>query len=200
MEQSGNIYEHKKFSTAQKRKRSQASDSSATDDDVIFVMEAPATTAKLLDQPPAKRRQSTAFFRPWLDQPSAEIDSQRKSLSPSPSNLPPAQPYHANMVRSHPPRQRSPKEQQHRDRNTLASLRYRRSKQAQEAALERQYTQYRSQHELILEQQMRLSLYYVRYLQQVAATAAPLTTEQQQQQWRQQMAQAQTPVLASFRR
>lgn len=172
-------YAHKKFS-ALKRKRSQDEE---TDDDVVFIMELPA-----------KRR----FFRPWLDEPRAAITSttEQPPRRPSPNTV--ATTYHANMVRSHTPRLRSPKAQQRRDRNTLACLLSRRARQAKQLAIEQQYEQYRQQHEANLEQQVRLSLYYVRFLQQtMAATQAPLPDSQKmqslqhvQQGWPQQQATA----------
>ncbi|EDW12304.1 uncharacterized protein Dmoj_GI17610 [Drosophila mojavensis] len=176
-------YAHKKFS-ALKRKRSQDEE---TDDDVVFIMELPA-----------KRR----FFRPWLDEPRATITSatavEQPPRRPSPNTV--ATTYHANMVRSHTPRLRSPKAQQRRDRNTLACLLSRRARQAKQLAMEQQYEQYRQQHEANLEQQVRLSLYYVRFLQQtMAATRTALPDSSQQslqhgqhmhQAWPQQQATA----------
>ncbi|XP_017856780.1 PREDICTED: uncharacterized protein LOC108609571 [Drosophila arizonae] len=176
-------YAHKKFS-ALKRKRSQDEE---TDDDVVFIMELPA-----------KRR----FFRPWLDEPRATVTSatavEQPPRRPSPNTV--ATTYHANMVRSHTPRLRSPKAQQRRDRNTLACLLSRRARQAKQLAMEQQYEQFRQQHEANLEQQVRLSLYYVRFLQQtMAATRAALPHSNQQslqhgqptlQAWPQQQAAA----------
>ncbi|TDG45649.1 hypothetical protein AWZ03_007924 [Drosophila navojoa] len=176
-------YAHKKFS-ALKRKRSQDEE---TDDDVVFIMELPA-----------KRR----FFRPWLDEPRATVTSatavEQPPRRPSPNAV--ATTYHANMVRSHTPRLRSPKAQQRRDRNTLACLLSRRARQAKQLAMEQQYEQFRQQHEANLEQQVRLSLYYVRFLQQTMAasqTALPNSSQQSlqlgqqtHQTWPQQQATA----------
>ncbi|XP_030562046.1 uncharacterized protein LOC115763566 [Drosophila novamexicana] len=155
-------YAHKKFS-ALKRKRSQDEET----DDVIFVMEHPA-----------KR----PFFRPWLDEPRAAIttgpEESRPPRRPTPTTV--TTTYHANMVRSHAPRLRSPKAQQRRDRNTLACLLSRRARQANQVAMEQQYEHYRVQHEANLEHQIRLSLYYVRFLQQAMATSrAPLNDTHQ---------------------
>ncbi|EDV94053.1 uncharacterized protein LOC6570753 [Drosophila grimshawi] len=163
-------YAHKKFS-ALKRKRSQDEES----EDVVFVMELPA-----------KRR----FFRPWLDEPKSTTNSsaattvtavtsvnQQPPRKPSPITV--ATTYHANMVRSHAPRLRSPKAQQRRDRNTLACLLSRRARQVRQVAMEEQCEQYRLQHEANLQQQIRLSLYYVRFLQQtMATTRTPLSDTQ----------------------
>ncbi|XP_034473911.1 uncharacterized protein LOC117781266 [Drosophila innubila] len=149
-------YEHKKF-TALKRKRSQDEE----EDDVVFVMELPA-----------KRR----FFRPWLDEPQAAAAFAEQ---PPRKPTPPATlttTYHANMVRNHKPRLRSPKAQQRRDRNTLACLLSRRARQAKEVVMEQQYNQFKQQHQVDLEQQVRLSLYYVRFLQEaVTSTQPPLS-------------------------
>ncbi|KAH8282284.1 hypothetical protein KR054_006703 [Drosophila jambulina] len=168
-------YSHKKFTAALKRKRSQ--DSESSDDDVVFVMEQPGQRTP--EQPPAKRR----FFRPWLDEPREE----KKTKQPEPPRKAMVTPplvdptYQANMVRSHKRRQRSPQEQLRRDRNTLASLRHRRSQQQQQQLIEQQYLTNRIQHEANLEQQIRLSLYYVRFLQQTMATVEPLAPTHHQQ-------------------
>ncbi|KAH8285753.1 hypothetical protein KR018_002006 [Drosophila ironensis] len=168
-------YSHKKFTGALKRKRSQDAES---DDDVVFVMEHPGQRTP--EQPPSKRR----FFRPWLD------ESQQEEQQPQPPQKQCTTPlsvpkqdatYHPNMVRHQKRRQRSPQEQLRRDRNTLASLRHRRSQQQQQQLIEQQYLSRRIQHEAHLEQQIRLSLYYVRYLQQTMATMEPLAPAHQQQ-------------------
>ncbi|ALC38397.1 CG16813 [Drosophila busckii] len=158
-------YAQKKFSVL-KRKRSQ--DDFEPELDVEFISE----------QPPAKR----GFFRPWLDEPQPARKSNTNSNNNNPLN---SITYHANMVRSQTPKQRSPKEQQRRDRNTLACLLSRRARQAKQLALEQQYQQFRQQHEANLQQQIRLSLYYVRFLQQAMASSSPLPPTPQQRQLQQ---------------
>ncbi|XP_017047767.1 uncharacterized protein LOC108092640 [Drosophila ficusphila] len=166
-------YSHKKFTGALKRKRSQDADS---DDDVVFIMEQPGQRTP--EQPQAKRR----FFRPWMNE-----ESEEKEQPQPPRKIvatPPAvdASYHANMVRNHPKRrQRSPQEQLRRDRNTLASLRHRRSQQQQQQLIEKQYLTSRIQHEANLQQQIRLSLYYVRFLQQAMSSMEPLPPTQPRQ-------------------
>ncbi|XP_034667648.1 protein Mabiki [Drosophila subobscura] len=169
-------YNHKKFTGALKRKRCHAEES---DDDVVFIMEQCGNRTP--EQPQPKRR----FFRPWLDESVAQEQESQTTRSRSPASPPlvdATSTYHANMVRSHTPRQRSPQEQLRRDRNTLASLRHRRHKQQEQALMEQQYLDYRRQHEANLQQQVRLSLYYVRFLQQtMAATREPLHPSSHQQ-------------------
>lgn len=182
-------YNHKKFTGALKRKRSQDSES---DDDVVFVMEQ-RHGQRTPEHPQPKRR----FFRPWLDESekseqSDQPEPPRKIMATPPPPL--ADPsYHANMVRSHKRRQRSPQEQMRRDRNTLASLRHRRSQQQQQQLIEQQYLTSRIQHEASLEQQIRLSLYYVRFLQQTMATMEPLPPTHHQQVPRARQATTQHP-------
>ncbi|XP_062124532.1 uncharacterized protein LOC133837695 [Drosophila sulfurigaster albostrigata] len=148
-------YEHKKF-TLLKRKRDQDEDGES--DDVIFVSELPA-----------KRR----FFRPWVDEPQATSPEQPAQKT-APTTV--ATTYHANMVRSQRPCVRSPKAQQRRDRNTLACLLSRRARMVKEVAMDQQYKQFKQQHEMNMEQQIRLSLYYVRALQQaMASSQAPFS-------------------------
>ncbi|KAH8274035.1 hypothetical protein KR044_008592 [Drosophila immigrans] len=167
-------YAHKKF-TLLKRKRDE--DESGDSDDVIFVSELPVS----------KRR----FFRPWLDEPQAtspELPPQKTAPNTATAT------YHANMVRSQRPRLRSPKAQQRRDRNTLACLLSRRARVAKEVAMEQQYKLYKQQHDVNLEQQIRLSLYYVRALQQAMAfSQAPLSSNYRNQL--QQLEHQQAPIM-----
>ncbi|KAH8412625.1 hypothetical protein KR009_003911 [Drosophila setifemur] len=161
-------YTHKKFNGALKRKRSQDSES---DDDVVFVME------RTPEQPPAKR----PFFRPWMNESPEVLESDQSQ--PTRNSTPPQvdTTYHPNMVRNQTRRQRSPQEQMRRDRNTLASLRHRRSQQQKQKLIEQQYLTSRIQHEANLQQQIRLSLYYVRFLQQTMASIEPLGPVQHHQ-------------------
>ncbi|KAH8353563.1 hypothetical protein KR084_011814 [Drosophila pseudotakahashii] len=165
-------YSHKKFTGALKRKRSQDGDS---DDDVVFIMEQPGQRTP--EQPQPKRR----FFRPWTDDEIVVAEKEQPqpprkiAVTPPPGDTT----YHANMVRNHHKRrQRSPQEQLRRDRNTLASLRHRRSQQQQQQLIEQQYLTSRIQHEAQLQQQIRLSLYYVRFLQQTMVAMEPLPPTQ----------------------
>ncbi|EDW88270.1 protein Mabiki [Drosophila yakuba] len=180
-------YTHKKFAVS-KRKR-----------DVDHDKE---NLTQESEQPIFKRRQTQGFFRPWLDN---EQNQQReKETSPMAKPTGPGSSvsqYRANMVRrSQTHRQRSPKEQMRRDRNTLACLLSRRAKQAQEEQVGQQYEQYRSHHAAMLEQQVRLSLYYRHILQQAvfqrAINPAPgHILPQQQQQFLQQMALSQQMLI-----
>nr|XP_016935381.1 protein Mabiki [Drosophila suzukii] len=166
-------YSHKKFTGALKRKRSQDADS---DDDVVFIMEQPGQRTP--EQPQPKRR----FFRPWTDESAEKEQPQPPRKIEARATPPPDATYHANMVRNHHKRrQRSPQEQLRRDRNTLASLRHRRSQQQQQQLIEQQYLTSRIQHEAHLQQQIRLSLYYVRFLQQSMASMQPLPPTQPKQ-------------------
>ncbi|KAL7741967.1 hypothetical protein ACLKA6_012173 [Drosophila palustris] len=179
---------HKKF-TSQKRKR---------DVDLILEQNKENITQ---EAPDSKRRQVKGFFRPWLDNEQniegVATTSQKSSATPVP---PASSTYHANMVRhSQTPRQRSPREQQRRDRNTLACLLSRRARQAQDAHLALQYEHYRAQQAAILEQQVRFSLYYRQLLQQAVfqqgVTATGIELPQQQQQFLQQMALSQQLLI-----
>jgi len=100
------------------------------------------------EQPIFKRRQTQGFFRPWLDNEQNQQAEKETSTAAKPSGPGSSvSQYRANMVRrSHTNRQRSPKEQMRRDRNTLACLLSRRAKQAQEEQVGQQYEQYRSHH------------------------------------------------------
>ncbi|KAH8329471.1 hypothetical protein KR074_011434 [Drosophila pseudoananassae] len=193
--ENASIYAHKKFAVI-KRKREDIEDEKEN----LY-----QETGHHL---PIKRRQTQGFFRPWLDneQTQKEQSSQvapkpSQSFCPARASTPAVSQYHANMVRrSQTSRQRSPKEQQRRDRNTLACLLSRRAKQAQEERMAQQYEQFRSQHAAMLEQQVRLSLYYRQVLQQAVfqraiAPAPGHLLPQQQQQFLQQMSLSQQMLI-----
>ncbi|KAH8282281.1 hypothetical protein KR054_006704 [Drosophila jambulina] len=189
--ESTTIYAHKKFAVS-KRKRD------SDQDDKENILQHTTT-----EQPIIKRRQVQGFFRPWLDNEQNQSQGATSPVPPTKSNgtAPAVSQYHANMVRhSHAKRQRSPKEQQRRDRNTLACLLSRRAKQAQEEQMCQQYEQYRRHHAAMLEQQVRLSLYYRQILQQAVfqraiAPAPAHLLPQQQQQFLQQMALSQQMLI-----
>lgn len=166
-------YTHKKFSTL-KRKRCQDEEVEESSDDVIFVK----------DELPAKR----GLFRPWLDEPQAAEQTSQPARKPQGAvAVAVTTTYHANMVRQ-VPKLRSPKAQQRRDRNTLACLLSRRARHAREVVVEQEYKEYHKKHEDTLQQHIRLSLYYVRALQQAMSTMrAPLpdTSHQMRQQQQQ---------------
>ncbi|XP_017060696.2 protein Mabiki [Drosophila ficusphila] len=181
-------YTHKKFAVSKRKRNSDQDKENYT---------------QQLEQPIAKRRQNQGFFRPWLDN---EQNQQQEAIPTIPVEKPNApgssvSQYHANMVRrSQIQRQRSPKEQLRRDRNTLACLLSRRAKQAQMEQMSQQYEQYRNHHAAIMEQQVRLGLYYRHILQQAvfqrAINPAPgYVLPQQQQQFLQQMALSQQMLI-----
>ncbi|EDW76649.2 uncharacterized protein Dwil_GK14548 [Drosophila willistoni] len=186
-------YTHKKFS-ANKRQREM--------DYLLEQNKENEIPQGLKMEPSTKRRQTKGFFRPWLDNEQNREVAATTTPPPAPvSKTVPVSQYHANMVRqSVCRRQRSPKEQQRRDRNTLACLLSRRAKQAQEQRLGQQYEQYRAQQSAILEQQVRLSLYYRQLLQQAIfqqgiSAPEPIALPQQQQQFLQQMALSQQMLI-----
>ncbi|KAH8402970.1 hypothetical protein KR222_001711 [Zaprionus bogoriensis] len=188
-------YVHKKFEAAHKRKHNM--------DDIL---ERNKENSAEQPAPPSKRRQVDGIFRPWMDnEQSTEVSSNSNTTTSkqlacaAPAAQPPST-YHANMVRrSQSTRQRSPKEQQRRDRNTLACLRSRRARQAQDALLAYQYEQYCAQQAAVMEQQIRFGLYYRQLLQQAVfqqgVSAPGLALPQQQQQFLQQMALSQQLLI-----
>ncbi|XP_016961651.2 protein Mabiki [Drosophila biarmipes] len=182
-------YAHKKF-VVSKRKRDSDQDKENIDHQS--------------EQPITKRRQNQGFFRPWLDNEQNQRPEEKAAPVDKPTVEVPGSSvsqYHANMVRrTQAQRQRSPKEQMRRDRNTLACLLSRRAKQAQEERMCQQYEQYRSHHAAMLEQQVRLSLYYRQILQQAVFQQAINPSPghllpQQQQQFLQQMALSQQMLI-----
>lgn len=184
-----NEYVHKKF-VAHKRKHNM--------DDILEVNK--ENSAPTQQAPPSKRHQVNGIFRPWLENEQQNLEVSKPATSPAVPMVP-ASTYHANMVRrSQTPRQRSPKEQQRRDRNTLACLLSRRARQAQEAHMAQQYELYCAQQAAMLEQQVRFGIYYRQLLQQAVfqrgISAAPgFELPQQQQQFLQQMALSQQLLI-----
>ncbi|KAH8412624.1 hypothetical protein KR009_003910 [Drosophila setifemur] len=183
--ESSSIYAHKKFAVS-KRKRAELEQ----DKENITQQE---------EQQPSKRQQTQGFFRPWLaNEQNQESQPQEAVKSSGPAQV---SQYHANMVRrNQPQRQRSLKEQQRRDRNTLACLLSRRAKQAHEERMGQQYEQYRAQHAAMLEQQVRLSLYYREILQRAIfqpaiVPAAARSLPPQAQEFLQQMSLSQQMLI-----
>ncbi|EDW76647.1 uncharacterized protein Dwil_GK14550 [Drosophila willistoni] len=75
--------------------------------------------------------------------------------------------YHGNMVRKFPKKERTPKDQERRDKNTIACRMSRRVKKLEHLAIEEQYKEFTSQHMKIVEQSMRATV-YLNYLNQLA--------------------------------
>ncbi|KAH8403282.1 hypothetical protein KR222_009689, partial [Zaprionus bogoriensis] len=75
--------------------------------------------------------------------------------------------YHGNMVRKFPKKERTPKDQERRNKNTIACRMSRRVKKLEHLAIEEQYKEYTSQHLKIVEQSMRATAYF-NHLNQLA--------------------------------
>ncbi|XP_058981088.1 protein Mabiki-like [Musca domestica] len=67
--------------------------------------------------------------------------------------------YHGNMVRKFPKKQRTPKEQERRDKNTIACRMSRRVKKLEHIAIEEQYKEFSQQTFEIIERAMRSTAY-----------------------------------------
>ncbi|XP_022220188.1 protein Mabiki [Drosophila obscura] len=88
--------------------------------------------------------------------------------------------YHGNMVRKFPKKERTPKDQERRNKNTIACRMSRRVKKLEHLAIEEQYNEFSSQHLKIAEQSMRACV-YLNHLQQLVQqeskeTKGPATT------------------------
>ncbi|XP_034668779.1 protein Mabiki [Drosophila subobscura] len=88
--------------------------------------------------------------------------------------------YHGNMVRKFPKKERTPKDQERRNKNTIACRMSRRVKKLEHLAIEEQYNEFSSQHLKIAEQSMRACV-YLNHLQQLvqqeSKEAATATTQ-----------------------
>ncbi|XP_073825763.1 mabiki [Musca autumnalis] len=67
--------------------------------------------------------------------------------------------YHGNMVRKFPKKERTPKDQERRDKNTIACRMSRRVKKLEHIAIEEQYKEFSQQTFEIIEQAMRSTAY-----------------------------------------
>ncbi|XP_017154857.1 protein Mabiki [Drosophila miranda] len=79
--------------------------------------------------------------------------------------------YHGNMVRKFPKKERTPKDQERRNKNTIACRMSRRVKKLEHLAIEEQYNEFSSQHLKIAEQSMRACV-YLNHLQQLVRQEA----------------------------
>ncbi|XP_034489412.1 protein Mabiki [Drosophila innubila] len=68
--------------------------------------------------------------------------------------------YHGNMVRKFPKKERTPKDQERRNKNTIACRMSRRVKKLEHLAVEEQYKEFTCQHLKIVEQGMRANAYF----------------------------------------
>lgn len=92
----------------------------------------------------------------------SESASSSHSLPPSisPEALRDICKYHGNMVRKFPKKERSPKDQDRRNKNTIACRMSRRVKKLEHLAIEEQYKEFTTQHLKIVEQSMRATAYF----------------------------------------
>ncbi|XP_064547650.1 protein Mabiki [Drosophila montana] len=92
----------------------------------------------------------------------SESASSSQSLPPaiSPEALRDICKYHGNMVRKFPKKQRTPKDQDRRNKNTIACRMSRRVKKLEHLAIEEQYKEFTAQHLKIVEQSMRATAYF----------------------------------------
>ncbi|XP_019891642.1 protein Mabiki-like isoform X2 [Musca domestica] len=165
-------YSHKKFAGAQqmKRKRENIEDKENIIITADLILEKAQREAPL-PEPPIKRKQIKPLFRPWEIESSK--DNNKINTTPVSNILNPITPnilpYHPNMVRHHNSanKPRTEKEQERRNRNTLACLLNRRRKQQEQQMLQQQYILHQQQHVAMMEQSLRSAL-YLRHLQQLA--------------------------------
>ncbi|XP_017858751.1 PREDICTED: protein Mabiki [Drosophila arizonae] len=114
--------------------------------------------SSLMSLPKRRRLNSTVYD----GSNGSESASSSHSLPPSisPEALRDICKYHGNMVRKFPKKERSPKDQDRRNKNTIACRMSRRVKKLEHLAIEEQYKEFTLQHLKIVEQSMRATAYF----------------------------------------
>ncbi|XP_051859375.1 protein Mabiki [Drosophila albomicans] len=89
--------------------------------------------------------------------------------------------YHGNMVRKFPKKERSPKDQDRRNKNTIACRTSRRVKKLEHLVVEEQYKEFKLQHLKVVEQSMRAQAYFKHLSEMVKIdqTASPVPAKAQ---------------------
>ncbi|KAM8715810.1 hypothetical protein ACLKA7_002797 [Drosophila subpalustris] len=113
-----------------------------------------------------RRRLNSTIFDASMESESAS-SSHSLPNSISPEALRDICKYHGNMVRKFPKKERTPKDQERRNKNTIACRMSRRVKKLEHLAVEEQYKEFTSQHLKIVEQSMRANAYF-HHLNQLA--------------------------------
>lgn len=103
---------------------------------------------------------------------SASSSHSLPSAAISPEELRDICKYHGNMVRNFPKKERTPKDQERRNKNTIACRMSRRVKKLEHLTIEVQYKEYKSEHLKIVEQSER-ALAYFNYLKNLVKTPVP---------------------------
>uniref|UniRef100_A0A1A9VIU9 BZIP domain-containing protein n=1 Tax=Glossina austeni TaxID=7395 RepID=A0A1A9VIU9_GLOAU len=84
--------------------------------------------------------------------------------------------YHANMVRKFPKKERSPKDQKRRDKNTIACRMSRRSKKLEQLLIEEQYREFSEKNFAIEEQTIRANAYLIELNKLISLPRSQLPT------------------------
>lgn len=84
--------------------------------------------------------------------------------------------YHANMVRKFPKKERSPKDQKRRDKNTIACRMSRRSKKLEQLFIEEQYREFSEKNFAIEEQTIRANAYLIELNKLISLPRSQLPT------------------------
>ncbi|XP_030377196.1 protein Mabiki [Scaptodrosophila lebanonensis] len=117
---------------------------------------------------PKRRRHALGEDSGVATTESSESSSSSSLPSPSSSELPKISAdtlrdickYHGNMVRKFPKKDRTPKDQERRNKNTIACRMSRRVKKLEHLAIEEQYKHFSAEHLKIVEQSMRATAYF----------------------------------------
>lgn len=120
---------------------------------------------------PKRRRLNSTICDISNGSESASSSHSVPSAAISPEELRDICKYHGNMVRNFPKKERTPKDQERRNKNTIACRMSRRVKKLEHLTIEVQYKEFKSEHLKIVEQSER-ALAYFNYLKNLVKSPA----------------------------
>lgn len=109
---------------------------------------------------PKRRRLNSSTYDISNDSESASSSHSLPTAAISPEALRDICKYHGNMVRNFPKKERTPKDQERRNKNTIACRMSRRVKKLEHLAIEVEYKEFKSEHLKIAEQSRRAAAYF----------------------------------------
>ncbi|ALC38396.1 CG15479 [Drosophila busckii] len=180
-------YRHKKFDVSSKRRSSEQLELQIKQE--LLLLPRTSTPASALQEdddssswcsstlmpPLAKRRRLNSQLGNSSSESTHSSSTHSLPASISSDALRDICKYHGNMVRRFPKKERTPKDQERRNKNTIACRMSRRVKKLEHFAIEEQYKEFSVEHLKIVEQSMRANAYlhHLRQLTKLEPTKWP---------------------------